>query len=176
MVVGLVVFGVALGVLSYFFREELMWISQSFVDSLGAGGVFFGWFIADGLTVPLPVDVFLALGLMGGLGVVEVFVAASLGSVTGALTGFLLGGSLRRFSWFERWWTRRGSAAQRLVESHGVTALVVAALSPLPFSIVCWAAGALGMPARRFLPVCALRLIRVGAYLALIHGGLLAVV
>ena len=176
MVLGLLLFGVVLGGLSLFFRVQLLWVSAAFVDALGAGGVFLGWFIADGLTVPLPVDVFLALGLLGGLGVWEVFIAATLGSVLGALTGFFLGGSLRRFAWFERWWVQRGAVAEDLVERHGVTALVVAALSPLPFSIVCWAAGALRMPLRRFLPVCALRLIRVGVYLALIHGGLLSVV
>ena len=48
---------------------------------------------------------------------------------------------------------------------YGVVALGVAALTPLPYSIICWACGATGMRLSIFLTVSLLRIPRVFAYL-----------
>jgi uncharacterized membrane protein YdjX (TVP38/TMEM64 family) len=51
--------------------------------------------------------------------------------------------------------------------------VAVAAITPLPYSIFCWAAGAGKLPFRRFLLVSLLRIVRVAGYLYLIQLGLL---
>ena len=62
-----------------------------------------------------------------------------------------------------------------LVERYGVIALAATALTPLPFSLGCWAAGALKMPFSTFFAVALLRIPRVAGYLALIYFGLISV-
>ena len=46
----------------------------------------------------------------------------------------------------------------------------------MPYSFVCWTAGALGMDFRRFWLVSLLRIVRVVFYLWLIHVGVLTVI
>jgi uncharacterized membrane protein YdjX (TVP38/TMEM64 family) len=53
--------------------------------------------------------------------------------------------------------------------------VALGAVSPLPYSISAWAAGALGMELRPFVLVSLLRIPRVGFYLWLIQIGVLGV-
>ena len=62
-----------------------------------------------------------------------------------------------------------------LVRRYGAYALALTALTPLPYSLGCWACGALKMRFSLFLWVSLLRIPRVAGYLALIYFGLLTV-
>ena len=89
--------------------------------------------------------------------------------------------------WISRGLFQRSSRVRNFVESrggelmkrlhHGGTyVLAAAALTPLPYSIACWAAGAIKMPFGRFLAVSSLRVVRVAGYLWLIEAGFFSVV
>jgi uncharacterized membrane protein YdjX (TVP38/TMEM64 family) len=66
---------------------------------------------------------------------------------------------------------RRGREVKLLVERYGVRALLFAALTPLPYSIACWAAGACEVRFRTFFLVSLSRIPRVIFYLWLIEQG-----
>lgn len=65
--------------------------------------------------------------------------------------------------------------AQRVLDRYGMKAVAVAALTPLPYSIFCWAAGAGRLSFKLFLLVSTLRFVRVVGYLYLIQLGLFSV-
>ncbi|MEM7448022.1 MAG: VTT domain-containing protein [Myxococcota bacterium] len=157
------------------FREDFLTVGNWFVRSFGALGVFFGFLIPDALTVPIPQDAFMAFALAGGMPFEAVVGAASTGSLVGGSLGWLLGRQLRRTAWYRRVTDRRAIDAEALMHRYGLQALAVAAVTPLPYSVMCWASGALGVPYAQFILVSLLRILRVAVYLWLIQMGLINV-
>ncbi len=167
--------GVLMGLIvtvSVYFKEPLIRVSTLFVDSLGGFGVALGFFIPDAFTLPLPNDVAAVLGLAGGLSFLEVTLWATAGSLIGGSVGYWIGRNLRRTKFMKRLFERRGGLVQNTMDRYGVTAVAVAAITPLPYSIFCWAAGAARIPYRQFFIVSQLRWLRVAGYLYLIQLGL----
>ena len=72
---------------------------------------------------------------------------------------------------FQRFVEGRGKDAWESVRRYGAAALALGALSPLPFSICCWASGALKLRPDIFFVVALLRIPRVAFYLWLIDIG-----
>ncbi len=161
---------VALAV-SVILHEPLIAVGERFVESLGGFGVMLGFIIPDALTVPLPGDAFSLIGLLGGLTFWEVVAWGSAGSIAGGVVGYGIGRGVRHLDWFERFMARRGAEARALVTRYGTLALAAAALTPLPYSLACWSAGALEMPFGHFFVVSLLRIVRVAGYLYLIKLG-----
>ena len=175
VIVGGLIFAVLVVGLGATFWDALHSISKDFVTHLGGPGVFLGFFLADAFTVPLPVDAFNTFALFGGMSFLEVVVWASSGSLIGGVLGYYVGGWIRRFDWFKRFYGKRAEEMDQLVSKYGAYALAVTALTPLPFSLGCWACGALKMRFSLFFLVSLLRIPRVAGYLALIYFGLLTV-
>lgn len=173
--VGIVLLFVALAALGYTFKAELFAISEAFVQRLGMWGVFFGFLIPDATALPLPHEAFSTFALIGGIGFWSIVGAASAGSLIGGTLGFFIGRRLQHTRLYQSIMTTRGAEMHRLVERHGVTAVAIGALSPLPYSLSTWAAGALGMPFRTFILVSLLRIPRVAFYLWLVQLGVLTV-
>ncbi len=174
--VGLVVVFGALVVIGILFKEELLALSKSFVESLGAPGIALGLFIPDAFTVPLPHEAFLTFGLLGGLSFWEITAWGSLGSVTGGTIGYFIGRLLGRTKPMRYLLENHGARARELVERYGVTAVALGALTPIPYSITCWSSGALKMRFTPFFLASLLRAPRVAFYLWLIKLGLVDVV
>jgi membrane protein YqaA with SNARE-associated domain len=164
---------VALGIVAYAFAEPLKALSVDFVDTLRGPGVALGFLLPDGFTIPLPNDAFTVLGLAGGMGFWEVVAWGFLGSIAGGCIGFTIGRLLQRTRWFSAVMVTRGAEVQGLVDRYGAIALAIAALTPIPYSLACWACGAGGMAFWRFLLVSQLRIFRVAGYLYLIDAGIL---
>ncbi len=164
----------ALAIFGALFWEPLIGISKTYVETLGGPGVALGFFFPDGLTIPMPVDAFAAFGLFGGLGFWPTVAWGSVGSICGGCLGYLVGRQLKHTPWFRRFMARRGAEMHGLVRRYGVAALAAAALTPLPYSVACWACGALDMPFGRFLAVSLLRAPRVAGYLYLIELGFIS--
>ena len=157
------------------FWEPLHELSRQFVTYFGGPGIFIGFFIADAFSMPVPVDALNTFGLLGGMSFLEVVVWGASGSLIGGVVGYFVGGWIRRFAWFQRFYGKRAAEMDRLVARYGAQALALTALTPLPFSFGCWACGALKMRFSLFLAVSLLRIPRVAGYLTLIYFGLLSV-
>lgn len=177
LVVGLGGLLLATVVAAYFFRPQLLAVGRWFVDSFGGPGIAVGYFVPDAFTVPLPNDAFTTFGRLGGIPFWEVVAWGTLGSWLGGSAGY----------WMARWAFARSQRLRTFVEARsgdlmpkihrgGVVVLAAAALTPLPYSIACWAAGAVRMPFAHFLAVSSLRVIRVAGYLWLIEAGFVSVV
>ena len=162
---------VLLAVLAYTVHDPLVALAERFVDLIGAPGIALGFFIPDAFTVPIPNDAFSFFGLIGGIPFWTCVQWACVGTLSGGSVGFFLGRQLAHTRPVRRLMARRGREVKLLVERYGIRALLVAALTPLPYSIACWAAGACEMRFRTYFLVSLSRIPRVIFYLWLIEQG-----
>ena len=160
-----------LATLAYFAHDPLVALAERFVAVLGPAGIAIGFFLPDAFTLPIPNDAFSFFGLIGGVPFWTCCFWASLGTLTGGSTGFFLGRKLSDTDTFRRLMARRGREVKLLVDRYGVVALLCAAITPIPYSIACWSAGACGIRFRTFLLVSLSRIPRVIFYLWLMEQG-----
>jgi len=166
--IGVVVLVMAvLGALGLVYGEALTRFAEGFVRVFGAEGVFFGWLIADVAPLPIPHDVISTAGVLGGLGFWTVVAVASAGSITGSCIGFAIGRYLSHTRWFAWVMRRYGAESRALAERYGVAALIIGAVTPVNYSVVVWAAGAMQLRWSQHLSVAWMRIPRVVVYLFL---------
>lgn len=175
--VGMMGFTVVAALLGWLFREPLLALGQWFVANFGGVGIAIGFFFPDAFTMPVPNDAFTAFGLWGGMGFWTVVAWGSLGSLSGGSAGWLIGRYLlARSARLQAFIQRRGGEEMRAhLVRGGRWFLAVAAVSPVPYSVTCWAAGATRMPYWEFLSISLLRIPRVAAFLWLIQQGFVSV-
>lgn len=154
-------------VLGLTLRAPLEAASSWFVQEYGLLGVLVSVTIVD--TLPLTHEPILFLGYSGGLGFWPVWAAASTGSVLAGLIGWSCGRLLGRIPLVQRIFERY--QIQAFLHRYGATAIAVAAITPIPYSLATWAAGASSLPFRWTLAGCMARLIKVWIYLSLIALG-----
>jgi len=165
----------AVAALWFWLRGPLVGMSASFVERFGGPGVAIGFFLPDAFLIPFPNDTFALLGLAGGLGVGPVIAWGTGGSILGGCTGWLIGRKLRRTRLVERLMaTGRGRELEDAVRRRGALVVAVAAITPLPYSVASWAAGAVGMPLGSFVLVSLTRVIRVASSVYIMQLGQLS--
>ena len=161
----LIILGVILSIISTYFKEPVEQWSKLFIHHTGLWGVGLGFMIPDAFTLPIPPDTFLMAGYMGGLEFMPIAISASLGSILGGTLGFLMIRKLSSSSFIQRLLSQKLKWGEAFMAKYGVLALALAALTPLPYSIICWACGLTRMKLGIFLTVSLLRIPRVFAYL-----------
>ncbi len=135
---------------------------RSIVETYGYAGIF--WLtLTEQFIQPLPADIFIAMGTAAGLEfntiLWQTLVAAFVGSIVGYYLGKYLGLPVIHFL-FSKKTVAKG---EKLMEKYGVWAVVVAALTPIPFKIFTWLAGMLRMDVKKF--TIAVLLARIPRYL-----------
>ena len=143
--------------------------SEQFVALTGAWGVGLGFLLPDALTLPIPPDAFLVAGYLGNLSFWEILVWASGGSIIGGTLGFLMIRALSEKPRVRRWLDTKISKGKVFMDRYGLYALALGALTPLPYSMICWACGAMRIRLAPFLAVSLLRIPRVAVYLLIIQ-------
>ena len=167
----LIVAGTAL--LGLLMPNQVSWASRVFVETFGSWGVLVGVYLSDFLTVPIPPDAYLAAARIGGMPYPVVVAAGSVGSILGGLTGYVVARRFADSAWFV---ARSGDGvarAERLFDRYGGYALACAAVTPLPYSLLSYASGSLGLPVQRYLLISLLRVPRVAAYLWALELGVI---
>lgn len=155
------------------FLEQLNQVGESFVQALGGQGLFLCYFAMDAFLLPLPQDPFATLALSGGLPFEEIVFWAGLGSVVGGMLGYALGRWVSRFDTVQRRFGERLVRGEAFMERWGVAAVLIAGITPFPYSVVCWVGGALRMSFWKFVVASlSIRFVRVASYLWVIEKGL----
>lgn len=155
------------------YRDPLLAVSRTLVETFGGLGVAGAWLVLDFFPGPiLPQDLFTALALLGGLGFWETAAWATLGSLSGASLGWVAARRLAQHPAY-LWSIQRGAARRvyHLVERNRTLTLAVGAVSPLPFSVAVWACAATGIRYRQMILVSLLRPVRIVFYLWLMEIG-----
>ncbi len=168
-VIGIMLLSAVLGKL---LKAELVSLGQGFVATFGGPGLAACLAVPDALPFPPVHEFCTGFALLGDMPFWTVVAWGSAGSIGGGSIGFLIGRVLVKTERFQRFVEGRGKDAWEGVRQYGAMALALGALSPLPFSICCWASGALRLRPDIFIAVALLRIPRVAFYLWLIKLGL----
>ncbi|MDZ4725751.1 MAG: VTT domain-containing protein [Leptospira sp.] len=159
LVIGFV-FGIA-----YFFREPLLTYSKVFVNEFGYLGLFFGMILSDSLPAFIPPDAFLMLSISGDLNSIYTITAMSIGSIIGGSIAYLIGRFLiPRFHLGRKFVLNYEDKFLPYVRRYGFFAVVIAALTPIPYSWMAYTVGTFKMPFRLFFLGSLFRIIRITIY------------
>jgi membrane protein YqaA with SNARE-associated domain len=170
LMLGLVALVLIVAALSWALRDPLTQMSAWFVEELGLWGLFGGILFTDcWIAPPLSHEPLLFFAHAGGIPFVKIWAAASTASVIAGPLGYGLGTVFGRVRFVQR--RLRGSGVESLMRRRGATVVAAAAITPIPFAMSTWLAGALGLPFGRFLAACFVRVLKVALYLGLIVFG-----
>lgn len=167
--VGLVV---GLGVASYFFGHALRAWGEAFLGRAGGPGLAAIIGIGDATGAPLPPEAFFGLALAGGMPSGEVLGWAAVGSLVGGWVAYAATSWLRHVPAVEVRLRARSAEAAALLQRYGVVAVIIELISPVPFSLIAWASGLLGVRPSVFLVLSLLRLVRHALFIGLVGTGL----
>ncbi len=168
---GLLGFFLVVLVLAQAFREPLRALGAAFVERFGLPGIFLGTFIADAFSCPIPPHFYLLTAITSGRDQTAPVLLVALSSLLAGATGYGLAGRLVRFAFFRRLLERTREGVERLFQRWGSWAIVLASISPIPFSALCYTAGFYRMPRRLFGLFLALRVPRILVYYAALRAG-----
>jgi membrane protein YqaA with SNARE-associated domain len=163
----LVLLALLIGAVGTWAREPVEAVAAWFVGRFGLYGVAALVFLIDGFFVHD--EPALLVGWTGGLGFLPVWGAASCASILAGLTGWTLGRLVGPLPPVAALLDR--TQVRHLFERHGGRAVAIAAISPVPYSLATWAAGAARVPAHELLFGTLFRIPKLGLLLALIAAG-----
>ena len=163
---GLALLFVAMAAAGFFFEAELAALTTWVSDALGVPGMALVVFLIDGLTLPIPPDTMLVVVAHGPLQDAWLPIVGALGvaSSLAGNAGYFAAGALGQTGFFQRTLGPHRARMESLFERYGALTVALGALTPIPFSVTCWAAGALRMRWSTFALVTLLRLPRFYAY------------
>jgi membrane protein YqaA with SNARE-associated domain len=144
--------------------------ARTAVARAGLAGVFVFVFVVDTFVVPATMDI--VFPFTHSWSPLPLLTVMSIASVLGGICGYWIGRSLYFLPFVRRTvagYYRRGAA---LVERYGYWGVVLAAMTPLPFSTISWIAGMLRIPFGRFAAAALWRTPRVVGYWALLQAGI----
>jgi membrane protein YqaA with SNARE-associated domain len=163
----------ALAVATKLFQAELLGATAWVFDTIGFVGLAGLILLADGFASVIPPDLVLIAIAKSTLSETHrwMFVGIlSLVSIAAGNLGYFIAAKLRHSSAPDRLFGRARVKSEKLVRRFGRWAIAVGALTPVPFSITCWAGGLLGMPWRVLAPMTLLRIPRFFVYYAAIDS------
>jgi membrane protein YqaA with SNARE-associated domain len=164
---------VVLGVCATWFEHELLALTEGVYNTIGIIGVFAITFFNDVIISPLPPEAMLMVVAKTGLRddwLGLILIMGLLSAAAGNLAWWLGRGAGARFfpHWIENVRERHGKTIYR----YGAWVVAISAITPLPFSITCLAAGAVHMQYKKFWPMTLLRVPRFFMfYLMIAHSG-----
>ena len=156
-------------ILMIFFPEEIKSAGSWAVERFGLGGVFVFVYLVDTFIVPASGD--LVFPFTFGWNPVPLLAIMSLASMLGGFSGFLIArrlSHLKRIQDAVKYYRERG---ELLIKKYGAWAVVLAGLTPIPYSTVSWIAGLVNMPVQHYLLASISRIPRFILYYLIVQGG-----
>ncbi len=164
---GLVALVACVAAVSYAFREPLGALGRGFVSRFGVAGLGVGSFLADGLHFPVPPQFYLATAIAAGGPTVVPVMVIMVGSILGGLVAF----SGARLAARGGWKAQRFKAVKRvgrLLERRGLPLVGVATFAPVPYWLLCVAAGLYRLPFSAYAVIGLCRIPKLLFFYALI--------
>lgn len=143
-------------------------LSRSFVDAFGALGVFVGVTILDAIPGTFH-EPLLILAYDGGIRFRTIVGVAGTASILSGVIGWTCGRLLGKWSFLDRVLTKYRITP--FMRRYGGRAIAIAALTPFPYAITTWGAGAADVPLSTLLVGSLFRYIKIALYLGIIVSG-----
>jgi uncharacterized membrane protein YdjX (TVP38/TMEM64 family) len=169
-VIGLVLLFVALGVVGTVFDTELLAFTSWAYARFGIGALVALLFVTDAVISPVPPQVVLLVIANSPLHAEWKLVIPGLAllSAVAGTCGYLMATRFGHTRFGHLMMGRLRAENRAVIDRWGTLGLVLCALTPVPYSVSCWAAGALHIRARSFVWVPLLRIPRVLLYYVVI--------
>ena len=143
----------------------------SYVDeNFWLAGIFLYVFIVDTLILPLSPD--FVFPVVAGMPWYEVVPVIGLASALGGWASYFIGRLLIRVPVIDKWVEKAKDKWGKYINRYGIVFVILSTLTPIPFSTVCMAAGAVKLSSKKVLPCCLFRILRNGIYFFLFKAGL----
>lgn len=115
---------------------------EQLYDDLGFWGISLYVYLCDTFVLPLTPDVIFPL-IADEWNIIQITFFIGTASVLGGLTGYWIGRLLSLIKFINRFTSKIGRSHHQLIKEKGAWAIALAALTPIPYSTVCWSAGIL---------------------------------
>jgi membrane protein YqaA with SNARE-associated domain len=145
--------------------------AAAFVARWGYPGMALGTFVSDLTTFPVPPQFYMLTAVSAGAPWPRALASIALGSVVGGAGAWRLGGHFERARWIGARVEATRPWVERLRTRYGAWGMVVASLSPIPFSLLCYLTGAYRLGRRDAFIVLVMRVPRLAIFYALIALG-----
>jgi len=144
---GLVVLLLLMAALGYWYEEQLKVVTTWVVERIGFVGLMSILMVTDTLVTPFPPDILLVVVANSPLAENWPFYVGVLGmvSVLAGMTGYSIGRWLGHFRWAQRLFGDFKDDHRNFIQKYAFWAVALGAVTPLPYSVTCWAAGVLGV-------------------------------
>ena len=170
-VLGLVGLVAVVALLGHHYRGELETLGRALLDQFGYIGIALGTFIADGFHFPIPPQFYMLASIAAGWSAVGTVVAVCSGSLAGGLTAYSIARKASHLRVFQRLLARTQRKVDWLFARFGYWAVAIGSLTPIPYSMLCYVAGAHRMPAKTFVVLALFRIPKVILYFELVKLG-----
>lgn len=151
--VALTVFFLSIALL---FEPQFRWAGEAVLARFGLSGLMGSIMMMDYFLQPFPPDILVYSYVLSEGNVWLVAVLAGLASVSGGVLGYFTGRFLEHEGAAKFIKPQHYDQAQDLFKNHGFWAVMIGALTPIPFNVICWCAGIFKMPFRFFVLSCLL--------------------
>lgn len=146
-VIALVAFVAAITLLGLLFEDELSQGATWVVDRVGFPGMALILLFTDTLVTPFPPDILLVMIAKSRLAEEwpRYVLVLGLVSVAAGMLGWSIGRWLGHFRPAQRLFGEFRADHHDFIRRYGFWAVVIGAITPLPYSVTCWSAGVLGI-------------------------------
>ena len=142
---------IAIFTLGGLFFYEYRSVSLQLVSTYGLIAMFFLVVIIDGFLQPIPPDVFVFGVAISGANFFAVVFVAAFASCVGGFIGYQIGKQIGKRK-FKKWFGKEHLANGKvLFDKYGAWALIIGAITPIPYSPLCWVLGIYRMNLKLFV-------------------------
>ncbi|MFO0642680.1 MAG: VTT domain-containing protein [Polyangiaceae bacterium] len=171
VVVPLGVLFLGVSVVATLFRQELRTLGEAFVHRFGYAGMAFGAFVSDAFNFPIPPQFYMLTSVAAGAPQVPSVLVVCAASVVAANVAYFVAGTLAKVPFVARRIEAARPTIDPLFAKYGYYAVAIGAMSPIPFSLLCYVAGLYKVPYRIYALLVLMRVPRLLVFYALIRLG-----
>jgi len=133
------------------FQDQFQWAGDAILARFGLPGLVVTITLLDYFLQPFPPDILVYSYVLSEGNIFLVAGLAGAASVLGGVFGYFTGWFLEHEGAAKFIKPSHYKQAHDLFENHGFLAVLIGALTPVPFNVVCWSAGVFRMPFHYFL-------------------------
>jgi len=152
------------------FNDQIQTFGHWFISQFSLWGFLGFSYFTDALIVPGSIDLAFPLLAQKGFDPTPVLVILCIGSILGGTTGWFIGHFFDHIHFIQRMVDYYRAKGERLIKKFGFWAVVIAAITPVPFSSVSWIAGMMKVPFLTYFLAALFRIPRIVVMYWIITG------
>ena len=138
-------------IMRFVFGEYIEVFAESLIDRFGYIGIFLSTLVLDSFILGISPDFVLFFAIAGEGDPFSILITISIASVLGGNIGYFIGRFLGNIKIVQKRIEPYERKGHYLMEKYGIWAVIISAITPIPFSTICWIAGMLEMKYTHFL-------------------------